>query len=271
MRVLEFTKAVAHGNDFVLVEKAELDRLEIDHDQISAFAQVICNRRTGVGADGLEVLGDSSIADSEINLWNSDGSVAELSGNGTRCVAAYLVQADRSLKLCRISTAAGLLDLELIRSAEPHYTFKMRMTDPVYDQSRLVEPLRLSKSAEHEVAILNVGNPQGVLFVDQFPSDWATIGNQIEKHRRFENGTNVSFVRVIDDHEIEVRFWERGAGATPSSGTGSVGAAVAAILTSRASSPVTVRTSAGSMVVDWSDHVYLSGDAQIVATGRFIF
>ncbi|MCB9385336.1 MAG: diaminopimelate epimerase [Bryobacterales bacterium] len=122
-----------------------------------------------------------------------------------------------------------------------------------------------------QATILNVGNPQCVLFVDDFDLDWRSLGREIEQHPRFPQRTNVSFVRVVDPHTIEARFWERGAGETASSGTGSTGAAVAAILTGRAESPVRVVTTAGDMILEWAgDDVSLRGPAEVLAQGVFL-
>lgn len=272
MHKLKFTKAVAHGNDFVVLERKELNRCGVDEEQFPAFVRSICNRLSGVGADGVEVVSESGSADAEIHLWNSDGSAAELSGNGTRCVAAYLVNANRSVDgKCRIETASGTFELELTNQTPPLYSFKMRMKSPVYKtKETAIEKLQLSQGVELEVVVVDVGNPQCVVFVDSFDIDWQSQGREIENHPRFDNGTNVSFVRVIDNNLIEARFWERGAGATVSSGTGSVGAATAAIITMRCSSPVAIQTSAGNMIVEWSAQLHLSGNAQIVAEGAYL-
>jgi diaminopimelate epimerase len=120
------------------------------------------------------------------------------------------------------------------------------------------------------VTILDVGNPQCVVFVDEFPPNWEALGAEIEAHPHFPKRTNVSFVRVVDPHAIETRFYERGAGVTLSSGTGSTGAAVAAILRELVSSPVEVRTPAGEALrLRWDESVFLTGPAEIIATGEF--
>src|SRR5690606_25211085 len=125
-----------------------------------------------------------------------------------------------------------------------------------------------------EVAILDVGNPQCALFVEHFDWDWRSLGAEIEQHPRFPKRTNVSFLRRVDEHTIDVRFWERGAGETRSSGTGSTGAAAAAILTNRCKSPVAVQTPAGDMTLRWptpQSEIILEGPAELVAWGAFYF
>ena len=120
-----------------------------------------------------------------------------------------------------------------------------------------------------DAVILNVGNPQCVFVVEQIPADWVSIARQAEKHPRFPQRTNVSFVRVLDRHTVEALFFERGAGETRSSGTGSTGAAIAVILRKETESPVEVRTPAGVLKIRWDESVFLTGPAEMVGEGRF--
>jgi diaminopimelate epimerase len=133
-------------------------------------------------------------------------------------------------------------------------------------QLRLRLPLR---GGEREVTALCVGNPQCAVFVDSLDFDWRTLGAEIEAHPLFPNRTNVSFVRPLDEHTVDVRFYERGVGETMSSGTGSTGAAAAAILRGLARSPVRILTPAGPLDLRWDDDIYLTGPAEIVAGGEF--
>jgi len=157
----------------------------------------------------------------------------------------------------------------LLRRDGRRLWFEMNMGTPVFESREIRCNLPLKAGAQ-EVTILDVGNPQCVVFVDSFPGNWEALGTEIESHARFPKRTNVSFVRVMNPHTIETRFYERGAGVTLSSGTGSTGAAVAAILRKVAASPVTVRTPAGeSLELRWDDSVYLTGPAEIVGAGEF--
>jgi diaminopimelate epimerase len=144
----------------------------------------------------------------------------------------------------------------------------MTMGSPQYRQEEVGGRLDLP-SGSRTATLIDVGNPQCVLFVNSFDFDWHSLGRQIETHPRFPNRTNVSFVNVIDEHTIDVRFWERGAGATLSSGTGSTGAAVAAVLGGVVKSPIRVVTQAGDLRLRWEDEVILEGPAQLVAKGEF--
>ncbi len=268
MRV-PFTKAHGAGNDFLLTWATDAPR-----SGLPELARAICDRHTGVGADGW-MLVRSAPADADYNasirLFNADGSEPEMSGNGTRCAAALLIESGRAASDVTILTGAGPKRLRLIERSGRRFVFEMDMGRPVFHehQVRCLLPLR---HGAQEVTILDVGNPQCVVFVDRFPPDWEKIGAEIESHPQFPKRTNVSFVQPVDAHSIEVRFYERGAGVTLSSGTGSTGAAVAAILRKMVTSPVTVRTPAGeTLQLRWDDSVYLTGPAEIVGAGEFYF
>jgi len=256
---IPFTKAHGAGNDFLL---SWTDR--VSGGDLPSLARAICNRHTGIGADGWILLRDTTI-----RLFNADGSEAEISGNGTRCAAALLLDSGRAKGDVTITTGAGPKHLRLIERSGRRFLFEMDMGQPVFHQHQVRFLLPLRHGAQ-EVTILDVGNPQCVVFVDRFPPDWPAVGVEIEGHPYFPKRTNVSFVRPVDQHTIEARFYERGAGVTLSSGTGSTGAAVAAILRKVAASPVRVLAS-GTEELDlrWDDSVYLTGPAEIVGVGEF--
>jgi diaminopimelate epimerase len=135
----------------------------------------------------------------------------------------------------------------------------------------VVEELRATIDGR-DCAILNVGNPQCVFFVENFDFEWQALGARVERHRRFPERTNVSFVRVVDDHTLDVRFFERGAGETMSSGTGSTGAGAAAVARSLVAPPVRVLTPAGPLNLRWEEaDILLAGPAEIVAGGEFFW
>lgn len=236
------------------------------------FARAICDRHTGVGADGWLLVERSPAGagcDASIRLFNADGSEPELSGNGTRCAAAFLLEAGGAQgPALRIATGAGLKHLRLIARNGLHFEFEMNMGKPAYTDQGLRLALPLSSGAPDAVE-LSVGNPQCAVFVENFDFDWRGMGAEIEAHPHFPNRTNVSFVRVSDPHTIDVRFYERGVGETMSSGTGSTGAAAAAILRRRAESPVRVLTPAGPIDLRWEGDLYLTGPAVLIAGGEF--
>ncbi len=257
--VIPFTKAHGAGNDFLLSWAEQVPNVDLP-----STARAICNRHVGIGADGWMLVRDRSI-----RLFNADGSEPEMSGNGTRCAAALLIDSGRAGHDLVIKTGAGLKHLHLLERNGRRFLFEMDMGSPNFDEREMRYSLMLRRGPQ-EVTLVDVGNPQCVVFVDDFPADWETLGAEIEGHSHFPKRTNVSFVRVADEHTIDVRFYERGAGVTLSSGTGSTGAAVAAILRKVAVSPVTVRTPAGEALrLRWDDSVYLTGPAEIIGTGEF--
>jgi len=270
MKTLSFTKAEAVGNDFLVVNWNDVVALGLGEADLGPLAKQMCDRHRGAGADGVEYVFESAEADAHIRLFNSDASEAEISGNGTRCVAAWLVDRRGECERIKLSTPAGIKPLEVLECNPPRFLFDMGMGLPKYQESDLKRTLQLQHGAV-EAVVVNVGNPQCVLFVNHFGIDWRSWGSQIERLPEFPNRTNVSFVRIVDEHTIDVRFWERGAGETLSSGTGSTGAAAAAILTGQVKSPVKVETPAGEMDLRWDDQIYLRGPARLVARGDYLF
>jgi diaminopimelate epimerase len=266
MPEIPFVKAHGAGNDFLLTWRKDAASL----DDLPSAARAICARHTGVGADGwLVVDPHAAPADASIVLYNSDGSIPELSGNGTRCAAAWLIHSGAASKQdLHIATGAGGKTLRLIRREGNHFEFEMNMGTPRLAAEGLHARLALGSGAVDAV-LVNVGNPQCVVLCDEFPSGWRELGAALEHHPHFPNRTNVSFVRVLDEHTIDVLFWERGAGETQSSGTGSTGAAAAAILRGAAKSPVTVQTPAGPLHFRWEGEAWLIGPAEITARGVF--
>ena len=255
---IPFFKATACGNDFLLIDSSA------SPGDLQSFTREICDRHHGVGADGVEWILPAKNADLRVRLVNSDGSHAEISGNGTRCVAAwYCLQ--NPAKMVRIETDAGLKVCELISQQGNIFEFRTAMGDPRVDGELALGLI------EDEVRGMPVsmGNPHFVRFVDGFEPRWQETAAEIATHRDFPNGTNVELVRVLDPHEIEVRIWERGVGETLSSGTGSSASAVAAIHSGRVKSPVRVCTPGGTQTVEWDHEVYLTGPATLLCRGEF--
>jgi diaminopimelate epimerase len=257
---IPFVKLHGAKNDFLLtfVQDAPASGLP-------EIAIAICNRYTGVGGDGWMLVDRTSGPgyDASIRLFNSDGSEPELSGNGTRCAAALLLR-DRTEGEVRIRTGAGIKHLNLIERVVSEYWFRMDMGD--------VQVVDLRASVQgHDAVIVNAGNPQCAVMVQDFDFDWRTLGASIERDLRFPNRTNVSFVRPVDRNTIDVRFWERGAGETNSSGTGSTGAAVAAAARGVVESPIEVNTPAGPLYVRLESRTLLTGPAEFVAEGTYLY
>ncbi|HEY4681955.1 MAG TPA: diaminopimelate epimerase [Candidatus Acidoferrales bacterium] len=291
-RSIPFSKAQAHGNDFLLVEA----RL-IPARHAGALARAICDRHFGVGADGLilarrgERAGRASVVHREprdrgfrprpsaraarvaIRIINADGSEAEISGNGVRCAAAwFLDRHQRVAETLFVLTKAGARKVELLERGGRRFLFRTEMGKPIFAPERI--PFAPSRSLRRagqaagpildfaipvgdevvHATVLSTGNPHCVLFVDDFEMiDWMALGQELESHPFFPQRTNVEFVKVKSPTEIEVRFYERGVGKTLSSGTGSCAAAVASHLARGTEREVDVHTLGGVLQVRWRE------------------
>lgn len=253
-----FFKASACGNDFLIIDGANAPA------DMAEFTRRICDRHNGVGADGVEWMFPSKDAHVHARLLNADGSEAEISGNGTRCVAAYLCS-QRSLEKIVIQTGAGLKTCTLTGRSDHQYEFEIAMGVPEVGEEFAVT---VSSGAVRGVPV-SMGNPHFVMFAQDFAANWQKQATEISLHRDFKNGMNVELVKVLDKQNIEVRFLERGVGETQSSGTGSSAAAVASVATGHAESPVRVHTPGGLQSVRWDKEVFLRGPAQIICEGEF--
>jgi diaminopimelate epimerase len=261
---IPFVKLHGAKNDFLVTEAADVPITDL-HE----LAIAICDRYTGVGADGWMILDRTGGPeyDATIRLFNADGSEPEISGNGTRCAALLLLDDFRKDDdvpdgAIRIQTGAGIKQLRLISRTGSECQFEMNM-----GKIKVIDPDVTVQG--YPAVIVDAGNPQCAIPVADFDFDWRTLGAAIERDPRFPNRTNVSFIRKVDRHSIDVRFWERGAGETNSSGTGSTGAAMAAIARGFAVSPVTVVTPAGPLTLRFDGDVYLTGPAEYIADGSF--
>ncbi|MBV8811626.1 MAG: diaminopimelate epimerase [Acidobacteriaceae bacterium] len=258
---IPFTKLHGAENDFLLTWADQ-----VGSEDLPGIARRICARTTGIGADGWMLVWAAQDG-LQTRLFNSDGSEPEISGNGTRCAAAFaLLKEVAAGPQIVILTGAGKKHLRLISQHGNVFEFEMDMGIPRAEEVRACLPLA---GQDFDATILNVGNPQCAIFVDKFPEDWRKAAAEAEGHPRFPSRSNVSFVRVVDRHTLEVVFFERGAGETRSSGTGSTGAGAAGILRGVADSPIEIRTPAGPLRLRWDNSVYLSGPAELVGEGRF--
>jgi diaminopimelate epimerase len=258
MASIPFVKASACGNDFLIIDFAHAP------SDIHAFTRRICDRHNGVGADGVEWVQPASDADLRVRLLNADGSEAEISGNGTRCVAAWFCgENQRSSALIR--TGAGLKNCELKAREGNSFEFRSSMGEP-----EVGDPFSINIDCDEVTGTpVSMGNPHYVVFVLEFKLGWQAVAEQISKHHDFKHGMNVEFVKVLNAGEIDVRFCERGVGETMSSGTGSCAAAVASIHGGNAKSPVRVHTLGGVQTVEWAREVFLTGPATLLCRGEF--
>ncbi|MBV8052798.1 MAG: diaminopimelate epimerase [Acidobacteriaceae bacterium] len=257
-RVVPFVKASACGNDFLII-----DGLYAPAD-LAAFSRQVCDRHQGIGADGVEWLFPAQDADVRARLFNADGSEAEISGNGTRCVAASICS-DQAKEKIVVRTGAGLKTCTLTSHSENQYDFEIAMGEPQIGDEFAI---KLAFGDIRGIPV-SMGNPHYVVFVNDFAPGWQAEAAEIGRHHDFKHGINVEWVTVSDSANIAARFFERGVGETQSSGTGSCAAAVAAISTKKAESPVRVHTPGGLQSVRWEQQVYLRGSAQLICRGEF--
>jgi diaminopimelate epimerase len=255
---IRFAKATACGNDFLVIDIAHAG------PDIAETTRRLCDRHYGVGADGVEWLAASKQASIEARLVNADGSDAEVSGNGTRCVAACLAEHGLEKEIT-ILTGAGVKVCTLISQKGNSFEFRTAMGRPEIGSELAVNAAQMATTGLR----LSTGNPHFVIFVDKFESGWQALADAVARTSHFPHGTNVEFVKVSDRHHIDVRLYERGVGETLSSGTGSCAAAVAAIHTRRCESLVKVTTLGGTQTVEWQDEITLTGPATIICTGEF--
>jgi len=254
-------KGTACGNDFLII-----DGMHAPAD-LPGFTRRICHRYLGVGADGVEWLFPAQDADIRARLLNADGSEAEISGNGTRCVAAYLVQQRGQGEKITVRTGAGIKTCRLLHREETTFEFEMAMGEPQVGEPF---PIKLAFNQVSGIPV-SMGNPHYCIFVDDFAAGWQAEAAEIGRHHDFKHGINVELVRVRDPHMVEVRIFERGVGETQSSGTGSCAAAVAAIASKRAQLTVTVKGPGGAQTVRWEGEVFLQGTAVIVCKGNYFY
>jgi len=265
-----FVKAHAYGNDFLFVEEGDVDGAPLD-----VLARAICRRQHGIGADGLIVYRRTA-AGAAMRLLNADGSPAEVSGNGVRCLGALLVEtapgeaAGATAVPIEIETAGGLKTLTLLEAKHPRYTFRAGMGQPL----GLREEEVAAGGERVRVVVLSVGNPQCVVLsssMDDAERRFRRLGRLLATHERFAEGTNVEFATVERPDRIRILIWERGVGPTLASGTGACAAAVAAARFGGAARSAEVVSPGGAQRVDWTDEeILLTGWADIVARGRWI-
>lgn len=261
--MIRFAKAHAYGNDFLYVERSCVEGVVLP-----ALAREMCHRYTGVGADGLIVYARTPSGASMV-LINSDGSRAEVSGNGVRALGAWLGLHNEvdGLRLT-IETEGGVKQLSRLERDGSRQLFRAAMGLPT-DIREL--DLRAGGEVLHGVA-LNIGNPQ-FLLLGPIPDDerFHRVGAALEHHEAFPEGTNIEFVDVESPTRVRIRIWERGCGPTMSSGTGSCASLIAAALRGGSSRDAEVIAPGGTQRVEWlEDSVYLTGWAEVLCEGEWM-
>ncbi|MCY2988585.1 MAG: diaminopimelate epimerase [Planctomycetota bacterium] len=274
---MRFTKMHGAGNDYVYVNGFQ----EQLPDELPELARRISDRRFGVGGDGLILIRPSERADARMQMFNADGSEAEMCGNGIRCVAKYIYDHGicRQPEL-RIETGAGVLALTVEAVAGLVQRVCVDMGEPILQAARIPTTLPGSPVVNvpltvggrtFQVTSVSLGNPHCVLFVDQATDDLVLgWGPQIETDPHFPARVNVEFIEVLGPGEVRQRTWERGSGETWACGTGASAVCVAGVLTGRTARRIVNHLRGGDLELHWSEadnHVYLTGPAAEVFSG----
>ena len=274
---MKFTKMHGTGNDYIYVNGFE-EKLE----NPSEAAVKLSDRRFGIGSDGLILILPSDVADCRMEMFNADGSIGKMCGNGIRCVAKYVY--DRGLvkkDVLRVETRSGVKTLQLRVEDGKVASVRVNMGQPELDPEKIPVLFSKDRMVDEEVytpsgnvwrvTCVSMGNPHAVIFVDDVEGlNLPAIGPEMEKHAMFPERANIEFAQVTGPHEVQMRVWERGSGETLACGTGGCACAGASVLTGKADRDVTVHLRGGDLHVFWdpdTDDVYMEGPAAFVFDG----
>jgi diaminopimelate epimerase len=280
---LNFTKAEALGNDYILIDIINNRSYYSLIDIASTLSQRLSDRHFGIGGDGVIFILPSEEYDCEMRIFNSDGSEAEMCGNGIRQVAKYYIEHISVKENIKILTKAGLREIKVLKGNN-ETKFVVDMGIPILEASKVplnTEIAKEDKLIDKEfdfgflkvpITTLSMGNPHCVIFVEDLGKiEISEIGPKIEHHSLFPNRVNVEFVKIVNSNEISMRVWERGSGETMACGTGACASAVATMLTKLPNTnKLTVHLLGGDLIVEWNkenNHVYMTGGANLVFYG----
>ena len=274
--MIKFTKMQGLGNDYVY-----MDAIHQKIENESSLAQFVSNRHFGIGSDGLILICESDVADFKMRMFNSDGSEAEMCGNGIRCVGKFVYDKGLTDKTTvTIETLAGIKTLELNTKDGKVETVKVDMGEPILNPKEIPvisdeEPVKnLMLEAEgrkFKFTCVSMGNPHAITEVENTEKfDVEKYGKVLEVDKAFPNKTNVEFIQIVDKNHVKMRVWERGAGETLACGTGACATAVACYLNGKTDRNVEVELLGGKLFIEWNEennHIYMTGPAVTVFEG----
>lgn len=277
MKKLKFTKMHGAGNDYIY-----MNGFVQEIEDPSALAIRLSNRNFGIGSDGLVLILPSENSDFRMQMFNSDGSEAEMCGNASRCVGKYVYDNGLTTKKeIALETKAGVKYITLLEGDEKARKVTVDMGEPILDPVQI--PVKVDKEPVlnfpldidgkiWEISCVSMGNPHAVVFTTGIKElDLPVIGPKFEKHPIFPRKTNTEFIEVVDRKTLNMRVWERGAGETLACGTGACAAAVAAILNGHCDRKITIHLIGGDLEIEWDEqnnHVYMTGEAVTVFEGE---
>lgn len=273
-----FTKWQGCGNDFVIVDcfKEKIEAYDI-------VAKEVCDRHYGIGADGLILVLPSDKAAFQMRIFNTDGSEAEMCGNGIRCFARYVYEAELTKeKKFSIETGAGILTPEIILLKDKVQMIRVDMGKPIltaediplvgFGKERVIAEQIEVLGETYKMTCVSMGNPHCVIFVDDIAKvNLEKLGPVFETHSAFPRKVNTEFVEVKDRTHMRMRVWERGAAITLACGTGSCATLVAAVLNDKTEHKAEITLDGGKLVVEWAENgrIYMTGPAEKVFTGKY--
>ena len=275
--MIKFTKMHGLGNDYVY-----MDAIHQKIENITTLAKFVSDRHFGIGSDGLILICESKVADFKMRMFNSDGSEAEMCGNGIRCVGKFVYDKGLTTKqIVTIETLAGIKTLNLNTKDGKVQTARVDMGEPILEASKIpviseempVQNLKLKAiDKEFTFTCVSMGNPHAITVVENVKEfDVEKYGKVLEIDKAFPNKTNVEFIEIVDKQNIKMRVWERGAGETLACGTGVCATAVACNLNGLTSRNVNIELLGGNLQIEWSskdNHVYMTGPAVTVFEGK---
>ncbi len=280
MQEIQFTKMNGLGNDFVILDYEEYKKTGLEADKL---AKKMCNRNFGIGADGLIIVNpDTNNADISWIFYNSDGSVAQMCGNGMRCFARYIY--DNKIinkKEFSVETKAGIIIPEIISDTEVRVNMGMPVLEPAKIPCQTEFNLNIPYEIDDKKFLLNtvsMGNPHCIIFVEKDSKEYALkYGSAIENDKMFPEKTNVEFVEIISKDEVIINVWERGCGITLACGTGACATTVAGILNGYLNNKVKANLPGGALTIEWAGspsdtkhNVYMTGRADYSFKGKLI-
>ena len=277
--MLEFVKMHGLGNDYVYMDA--INQIIKDRNEL---AKKVSDRHFGIGSDGLILICKSNIADFRMQMFNSDGTEAEMCGNGIRCVGKFVYDNGfTNKKNLTIETLAGIKKLELITKKEKVEAVKVDMGEPILEPEKIpviskenpVKNLNLNLlDRNFKFTCISMGNPHAITFIDENVNEFDVekYGRLVEINEVFPKKTNVEFINIINKNKIKMRVWERGAGETLACGTGACASAVAAIINGYTDRNIIVELLGGTLEIEWNkndNHIYMTGPAKIVFKGFY--
>lgn len=275
---MKFVKMHGCGNDYVYVN-GFTEKVERKEELVRAAS----DRHFGIGSDGVIFINPSEIADFEMEMWNADGTRAEMCGNGIRCVGKFVydygltdktqisVESFGKIKYLDMTEENGKIKKIRVNMGSP--ILESSLVPVLSDHEQVVDESILVQGKEYKMTCVSMGNPHAIVFMDDVKNlEIEKIGPYFENHERFPNRTNTEFVRVIDDHTVEMRVWERGTGETLACGTGCCATAVACVLNQKTQNHVTVKVLGGEIEIEWdreNNLIYMTGPGEVVFEGEY--